>query len=260
MTEKTLAIAVVGDFKYLRKYFSKFYNNLVNNGKFDGDVIILTTNKNPTFLIKNIRSNKKIKVLRLPKIKFRKSVASRYKNLDTKGQPNRFDTKFFQWFKVNLFDERLKSWDYILYLDINLTVHFDINPLLKNLPINKFFAKPDGYPNYQQKLISQFDTSQPEIETLKKEYDLDDLKYFQTGLMFYSTNWITKNTKQDILDIANTYPISITNEQGILNLYFQNKNIYQELPEYLEEYLLYYYWKIKEKKIIITKQLTEQYK
>ena len=78
--------------------------------------------------------------------------------------------------------------------------------------------------------------------------------------MFYSTNWITKNTKQDILDIANTYPISITNEQGILNLYFQNKNIYQELPEYFEEYLLYYYWKIKEKKIIITKQLTEQYK
>ena len=58
----------------------------------------------------------------------------------------------------------------------------------------------------------------------------------------------------------NTYPISITNEQGILNLYFQNKNIYQELPEYFEEYLLYYYWKIKEKKIIITKQLTEQYK
>ena len=45
MTEKTLAIAVVGDFKYLRKYFSKFYNNLVNNGKFDGDVIILTKKK-----------------------------------------------------------------------------------------------------------------------------------------------------------------------------------------------------------------------
>ena len=42
----------------------------------------------------------------------------------------------------------MKNWNYILYLDINLTIHFDINPLLKTLPKGKFFAKADGYPDY----------------------------------------------------------------------------------------------------------------
>ena len=57
------------------------------------------------------------------------------------------------------------------------------------------------------------------------------------------------------------FPISITNEQGILNLYFQNRNeVYKELPEYLGDDIIYYYWMIKDKSILITKQLVEQYK
>ena len=79
--------------------------------------------------------------------------------------------------------------------------------------------------------------------------------------MFYSTDIINENTKKEILDIANKYPISITNEQGVLNLYFQSKkDLYVELPEYVDDFLLYYYWIVNGKKIIITKQLVEQYK
>ena len=62
----------------------------------------------------------------------------------------------------------MKTWNYILYLDINLTIHFDINPLLKLHPAEKFF-KADGYPDYNKKLICQFDTSQPEIDDLIKD-------------------------------------------------------------------------------------------
>ena len=42
-----------------------------------------------------------------------------------------------------------------------------------------------------------------------------------------------KILKKEILDIANKYPISITNEQGVLNLYFPKakKDLYVELPE-----------------------------
>lgn len=261
MEEKNLAIAVVGDFKYLRKYFYNFYQNLLKNGNYKGEVVVITSKITPTLFIKSIRKNNRVKVVRFSNIKFNKDTSKRYKNLNTKGQPNRFKSKYFQWFKVNLFDMSMKNWNYILYLDINLTIHFDINPLLKTLPKGKFFAKADGYPDYTRKLISQFDTSQPEIVELKKEYDLEDSKYFQTGLMFYSTEFINQNTKQEIINIANAYPISLTNEQGILNLYFQTKkDLYEELPEYVEDYLLYYYWIVKDQKIIITKQLVEQYK
>ena len=50
------------------------------------------------------------------------------------------------------------------------------------------------------------------------------------------------NTLKEIVNLAHRYPISITNEQGILNLYFQKKvDTYIELPEYLDDYIIYFY-------------------
>ena len=121
--------------------------------------------------------------------------------------------------------------------------------------------KADSYPNYNTKLISQFDTSQNEINLLNSRFNLDDNRYFQTGLMFFNTDIIYDSMVNDILDLANLYPISITNEQGILNLYLQKFDIIaKELPEHINDKIIYYYWMIKGQKIIITKQLVEQYK
>ena len=36
--------------------------------------------------------------------------------------------------------------------------------------------------------------------------------------MYFVVNY--NNTKNGIIDLVQTYPISITNEQGILNIYF----------------------------------------
>ena len=44
------AVAVVGDFKFLYKYFSKFLNNLTVNGKYSGDLLVITSRFNPTFM------------------------------------------------------------------------------------------------------------------------------------------------------------------------------------------------------------------
>ena len=92
-------------------------------------------------------------------------------------------------------------------------------------------------------------------------FNLKANNYFQTGLMYFDTSIIYKDMIDDILKIAKEFPISITNEQGILNLYFQNRHgVYKELPEYLGDDIIYYYWIIKNKSILITKQLVEQYK
>ena len=260
MEQKKIALAVVGNYNYLVKNLHSFMSNLKFNGKFEGDVIILTSFFTPTFLIPTIWKFKNIKILRFKRIKFLKEIKKRYLNLDTKGQPNRFKTKNFQWFKLNLFNKKLKSWDYILYLDINLTIHDDINPIF-NIEPEGIMLKADSYPNYNTKLISQFDTSQNEINLLNSRFNLDDNRYFQTGLMFFNTDIIYDSMVNDILDLANLYPISITNEQGILNLYLQKFDIIaKELPEYINDKIIYYYWMIKGKKIIITKQLVEQYK
>jgi hypothetical protein len=261
MKEKSIAIAVVGNYKYLRKYFYTFYKNLKLNGHYEGEVLIITSRLTPTFLIKGIRSNSQVKIIRLSKIKFNKSTTIRYKTLNTDDQPNRFATKNFQWFKLNLFDTALKNWKFILYLDVNLTIHHDINPLLNYLPNKKIYARADSYPNYNRKLKTQFDSRQPEYKEINRRYNLEDVNYFQSGLLFFDTSIIKDNTKKEIIELAKQYPISVTNEQGILNLYFQENSIfYEELPEYIDGYLTYYYWKLKDTKIMITKQLVEQYK
>lgn len=261
MIDKKTAVAVVGDFKFLYKYFNNFYSNLRMNGKYKGDLIILTNYLNPTFFLTFSKNYKNIHILRFKKIKFSKSISKKYLNLDSNNQPNRFKYKNFQWFKLNLFHQKLKNWDKILYLDINLTVHENINDFLLLDVENKFLAKADGYPDYKRKLSSQFDMSKAESKSLSEHFNLQDNRYFQTGLMFYDTNIIKSQMIEEILQLANQYPLSITNEQGVLNLYFQKrKNIYYELPEYLNNQIIYFYWMLPNQKVKISKQLVEQYK
>ena len=70
MNKKKKAIAVVGDFKFLRKYFSTFMSCLTDEGNYKGEVLVLTSKITPTFLIRSIHKNSKVKVLRFNNIKF----------------------------------------------------------------------------------------------------------------------------------------------------------------------------------------------
>ena len=56
-----------------------------------------------------------------------------------------------------------------------MTIHEDLNPILKILPKNEIFARADGFPDYKWKLKSQFDTTHEIfnelIEMIKKKLD-----------------------------------------------------------------------------------------
>ena len=79
--------------------------------------------------------------------------------------------------------------------------------------------------------------------------------------MYFDTEIIESSTFREIISLVEKYPISITNEQGILNLYFLfiNKK-YSELDLYIDGKLTYFYWKTKDSEVIITKSLRQQYK
>lgn len=258
---KNVAVAIVGDFKFLKKYFNNFYFNLTERGQFTGDLIVITSFLTPTFLINGIIKNSNVKVLRFKKIRFNKLINQKLYALNTKGKPNRHITKNFQWHKLNLFSERLKRWKYILYLDINMTVHFPLKPILDMQPKGYLFARSDGYPTFDKFLSSQFDNSKEEFSKLTKEFNLKTSKYFQSGLLFYDTNLITSNFIKNCINLVEEFPITLTNEQAILNLYFLRYNLkFEELPMYVNGYKTYFYWYEKNIKTIITKQLVEKYK
>ena len=87
------------------------------------------------------------------------------------------------------------------------------------------------------------------------------IDYFQTGVMYFDTRIINDQTKNQIINLVNKYPITKSNEQEILSLYlYLEKKIYKELPSKIDGYTTYFYWKLADEEIIITKQLTEQIK
>ena len=46
------------------------------------------------------------------------------------------------------------------FILILMSIHHDINPILDIKPINKIFARADGFPEYSWKLSTQFDETQ----------------------------------------------------------------------------------------------------
>lgn len=253
MQEKnSLVVAFVADFRYLYKNFPRIFKELREVGKYNGEILIITSFLTPTFLIKEINKSNKVSVLKFKKLKFSRYAEKSLKNLNS--SPNRHLLRRFQWYKLYLFHEKLKKWKYIFYLDINMNIHSDINAILNIKPENNLLARADGYPNYEWLLESQFDTKHPKIENLRSNFNLNLNNYFQTGLLFFDTQIIQKNTLKQIIEIVEKYPLSITNEQGILNLYFIFiNNKYEQLIQEIDERLSYYYWLLPDKEVIISK-------
>jgi hypothetical protein len=259
VNKSTPVVCFVANFKYLYKHFPRIYQQLRVNGNYENQILIITTLLSPTFLIKYINKKNKIKILRFKKIKFDSLTETSLNNLNV--SVNRHKTKNFQWHKLYLFHPKLKKYPYIFYMDINMNIHHDINALLKELPANKLLARADGYPTYQWKLKSQFDTLHPGFGTLAEDLDLEITDYFQTGILYYDTQIVEANTLEEIMSLVKKYPFSKTNEQGILNLYFIFINkMYTELVEVIEDKISYFYWKLSDKEVIITKALTTQNK
>lgn len=255
----SIAICFTADFKYLYKNINRILKQLKDQGNYFGDIVIITNLFTPTFLlgIRNKKNN--IYILRFKKIRFSKSANYMLNNLDVKF--NRHKNKRFQWQKLYLFHTRLKKWKYVFYLDINMNIHYDINKLLSIKPENVLFARADGYPDYKWKLKSQFDSSSKLYEKLRSSYNLEISNYFQTGLLYFDTKIIEKKTLVDLINLVEKYPISVTNEQGIMNLYFIFiKKLYVELTNYVDSKISYYYWKLPDQEIIITKSINEKFK
>lgn len=259
MKEQTPTICLVANFKYLYKNFPRIFYEIRTKGCFKGEILIITNFISPTFFIKQIKKKNNVSILRFKKIKFEKAARKSFKELNVK--PNRYLTKQFQWNKLYLFHPKIKNWKYIFYLDINMTIHSDISSLLSIYPNNELLAREDGYPDFNWSLASQFDNTHIKYNDLKNNFNLDVKNYFQTGLMYFDTSIISSKTLEDILSLVNQYPLSITNEQGILNLYFLFiKNQYKSLVERVGGKLTYYYWMVDNEEVMITKAKRTKFK
>jgi hypothetical protein len=209
-------------FVFNKDYIDKFAytcNQLLTNGNYKGDICLVIGDDllDHHFSFDDSIKNKII-IKHFPNITFSKEFIEINNNINTDG---RNITKKFQWHKLHLFNTFFKRWDYIFYIDCGMTIFSDISPLLNEITENTLLAHSDAYPTYERKLHNQFCINNECFEKLNNTYDLN-IDYFQTGIMLYDTKIINENTYDELLKLSYEYPISKTNEQGVMALYFTN--------------------------------------
>ena len=155
-----------------------------------------------------------------------------------------------------MFNTYFKRWDYVFYIDCGMTIFSDIAPMLAAAEEGTFLAHSDAYYTRVWRLRGQFcDHNGEEFAKLNSKYNLD-IDYPQTTIMLYDTKLITPETFTDLLNLTMEHPISKTNEQGIVALYFTNvKPHYKQIRTHNEDTCFYDYSRDRHKKYIMTKML-----
>jgi len=216
-------------------------NQLRKIGKYKGDIIFLIGNDLKDEIQNHNIENENTIVKYFPDINRSDLVEILKKKLIGDG---REITKVFQWHKLHCFDIYFKQWKKCFYIDVGMYIFKPINRILNLDCDNKLIAHSDAYPTYEWKLKSQFDLKHfPNLyKELYDKYDLE-IDYFQSGILLYDTNLIEEQTKNNLLELSNKYINSRTNEQGILNIYFNCiKKAWKPIPVKDGQTYYYDYW------------------
>jgi hypothetical protein len=203
-------------------YFSKFINSctqLITNGKYKGPICLVIGDDlhNSTMLDCEFIKSNNIIIKHFPNIEFSSEFIQIQQALQ---RAPHWIHKLFQFHKFYLFHTFFKQWKTIFYLDCGITIYADVSPIINERKENALVAHSDGYPTYQWKLSCQFDhTNKEYYPKFNKKFNLNN-DYFQTTMMLYDTSIIKDDTYTNLLNLLFEFPISCTNDQGIIALYF----------------------------------------
>jgi len=158
---------------------------------------------------------------------------------------------------MHLFNTFFKLWNYVFYIDCGTTIFSDVSPIIDEVKENTLIAHSDAYPTYVWKLKCQFEQNNDFYSKLNSKYNLN-IDYFQTTIMLYDTNIIKNDTFDNLYNLALQFPISRTNEQGIIALYFTNiKPLYEQIKIKNDDTFFYdYLSRNKNNKYIMLKVLS----
>ncbi len=208
-------------------YFGNFINTLiqlVDSGKYYGPIILLASNDlyNSEYIKHELIIKYKVEIYNFPDIETilsEKTVDFIKKQRGDRGKKN-VQWTFGTFNKFNLFQESLKKYRYIFYIDTGVKIYKPIQPLFKLANENKILAHNDNYDKFKETLLQKFDNVEPYITELKSKFDLETKDFFQTTVMLYDTAIINKDTVNNICQLVKKYPISCNGDQEYISLYF----------------------------------------
>ncbi len=228
-----------------RAYYSKFVDTctqLVTAGEYTGDICLVIGDdlNNEEFRNSAFIQQHNIIVKHFPNLRFSEEFLDKQLLLN---RPYKWVKKLFQYHKLHIFNTFFKKWDYLFYLDCGITIYADISPMLDLAESNTMLAHADNYPKYNQALWCQFDRNMEEYTKLSEIYNLD-VNYPQTTIMLFDTSLIEEDTFDNMWNLTMEYPISVTNDQGIIALYYTCvKKAYRPIPLGDEHICFYDYFR-----------------
>ncbi len=156
--------------------------------------------------------------------------------------------KKFQYHKLHLFNTFFKQWKKIFYIDAGMNVFSSIQPIIDVFKEGKFLAHSDAYPAYTYGLEAQFVKEDSIFSTLSQKYNFY-IDFPQTTIMLFDSDIIEDNTFENLIHLAEECKISITNDQGIIALYFTNIKPCWEQIQLGDEKTWYYDYLLRPEKM-----------
>ena len=236
----TKCVVLVVNDAYLQKAIHTIYQ-LRTTGQYVETVVLITDESSYPNIMKHqdVLSQLQIQVKVFEDMDLT-YIMEKIRNETTDIESNRGKreiTKTFQWHKIHVFDVFFKQWQMIFYLDAGIQIYNPIEPFWEILTeYNEgngcLIAHSDTYPETTYNYSGQFkQKSYPDIfQQLTQEIDLSG-DHFQSTILLFHSDIICDKTKNDLIFYANKYPISRTNEQAIMNVYFNGiHQLWKPLP------------------------------
>jgi len=218
-------------------YFSKALRtieDLRTNGQWQGDLVLVAVDFDPPVAA---LTPFRVLVRRVEHIATDALVRALKENPIRAMADNRHFGKLTQWDKLQVFGPFFKAWKRICFLDAGLRVFNEVAPLLE-LPYENALLAPDDSDPYDNgnRLGCQLDlTANPPVtHALLTAFgnDLASSRYFLNCIFVFDTALLNLCGQDDLAATMNTYPISLTNEMGIMNLLFTVKHrVWKPFPQ-----------------------------
>lgn len=227
MRSNGICVALVCNRAYLHKALLTIWQLRIF-GRFSGDVVLVIGDDLRDAIGALRRSLLRITPLYFPDIErdLEDKVINRAPGtLDSQSK------KTFQFQKFFCFSPVFKKWNRVLYLDAKMRIYAPLDPLFRVDCSGSLVAHSDAYPDFQWTLSDQFNfVDFPELRSKLSEVADLSSDYFQTTMMYYDTAIIEDGTVTELIELSRTFPNSRTNDQGIINIWAQNRGIWKKLP------------------------------
>lgn len=152
---------------------------------------------------------------------------------------NREFAKLTQWDKFYAFDDCLKAWDRVVYLDAGLRV-MDAIQYLVEVPCEGSLLAPDDAAPYDENKrfggIIETDRNPEVVHRLFQEFPPSILteRYFLNCIWMYDTALLRLPCITEMVRMMNAYPICRCNEMTVMNLFFAFQHrVWKPFPEWV---------------------------